>query len=93
MMEAANEMSMEARKKVASDLEDTLAKVERKGRAAMEIAAGITEDLVSQAEAIRGRRPARRGVPAPRGDAARRKAAGKARKRSDPPPSNRGVKS
>ena len=89
MMKAANELSSEAKKKVAKDLEGTLREVERKGRAAMDLAAGITEDLVSQAEAIRGRRPARKG-PRP----SRRKANfGATRKRKDPPGSNRGVKS
>lgn len=91
MMEAANSLSIGARQKVAKELEATIASVEGKGRAAMELAAGITQDLVAQAEAIEGRRPAR-GVPAPRGGA-RRAEAKRTRKRSDPPSSNRGVKS
>ena len=94
MMKAADELSVEAKKKVAKDLEGTLREVERKGRAAMDLAAGITEDLVSQAEAIRGRRPAR-GAPALRGRAGRKAVGNKGttRKRKDPPGSNRGVKS
>jgi hypothetical protein len=89
MMEAANELGSQARNKVAKDMEATLKEVERKGLAAMELAAGITTDLVSQAEAIRGRRPPRR---APAVGASSRRASG-GRRPQDPPSSNRGVKS
>jgi hypothetical protein len=67
------------------DLEDAAAvHIDRLGRA--------TRDLVSQAEAVRGKRPARRA----RGATSERTApAAPARvaERGDPPASNRGVKS
>jgi hypothetical protein len=92
MMEAANEMSDQARKKFARELDGTIKSVEAKGRKAMQLAAGITEDLVSQAEAIRGRRPARSGSAARPGRSVAKVPRSATRKRKDPPASNRGVK-
>src|SRR3954469_16588888 len=89
MMKAADEMSSEARKKVARDMERTLKSVEKKAAATLEMAAGITSDLVAEAEAIRGRRPARaRRAGLPAGGAGK-----KAPRAQTPLPSKRGVKS
>lgn len=92
MMRAANELSVTARKRVVSDMEATLREVERKADKAMLLAAGVTADLVAQAEAIKGRRPARGGT-ALRGTPGRSKAGAVAHGPKDPPPSKRGVKS
>ena len=89
MMRAADEMSVQARTKVARDMQAALPAMEQKHRQALELAAGITSDLVAAAEAIKGRRPARGGDAAgaaPRGG----RRSGKGR---TPLPSKRGVKS
>jgi hypothetical protein len=89
-MDAATTATAEARNGLARQMdrgqdqaEDALAVIlSRLDRA--------TGDLVSQAEEVKGRRPARQPlVSAERPPAA----AAPSRKRSDPPPSNRGVKS
>lgn len=89
MMKAAKDMTAEARNAVAKDMERTLAQVERKTAGLLEAAAGITADLVAEAEAIRGRRPARGG------DARSAPRPGKktAKRGRTPLPSKRGVKS
>ncbi len=92
MMEAANEMSIAARKKFAEELDGTIKSVETKKRKAIQLAAGITQDLVSQAEAIRGRRPARTGSAARPGRSRVVAPESATRKRRDPPTSKRGVK-
>jgi hypothetical protein len=92
MMEAANEMSIEARASVARDLDETINRLEAKGREAMQLAAGVTSDLVAQAEAISGRRPARTVSAARPGRSVAKVPGSATRKRKDPPASNRGVK-
>lgn len=89
MMKAAEDMSHAAKAKVADDLGAALKSVEKKADKAMQLAAGITSDLVAQAEAIKGRRPARRGAAVPTRSGV---GAAPARPRT-PLPSKRGVKS
>lgn len=88
MMRAAEELSAGAKTKVAGDLAKRLRKAEADAAQVMAQAAGVTQDLVAQAEAIRGRRPARSG------DALAAPRTGRKPKRAKTPlPSNRGVKS
>lgn len=90
MMRAAQELQDEAKGKFAADMKASLASVERKAARAMQLAAGITSDLVAEAEAIRGRRPGRAGAAVP----TRPGKGGAGTKRTRTPlPSKRGVKS
>lgn len=94
LMQAAKGASVKARANVVRDLEASVKAAEGVQHLALQVAANHTRDIVSEAEAIRGRRPSR----------AVAKLAGKAsapggnrrpiavRKRKDPPASNRGVK-
>ena len=95
MMKAGSELSARARTRVADDMQATLKDMEPRLQQVLEMAAGITRDLVAQAEAIEGRRAARRSaaVAAVAGPKPAGRGPGKGtRKRSDPPPSKRGVK-
>jgi hypothetical protein len=96
MLKAAEDMTDAAKKRMQKDMSQTLASLENKAEQALSLAAGITSDLVSQAEAIRGRRPRRQ--------VARKRSAGDLAAGNSapvepqqiairPPSSNRGVKS
>lgn len=83
LMEAASKAAGEAKERLARSLER--AQDQAEDHAAVHLARldRMTDDLVSQAEAIKARRPARKGSPpAPAAQAGR-----------NPPASNRGVKS
>lgn len=92
MMKAANELSDAAKDRLRLDLDETISSIELKRDKAMALAAGVEADLVAQAEAIRGRRPARAA-----GKRAAARSAGGTAERSvkpkRPPTSKRGVKS
>ena len=89
MLSAAENMTDAARKRMRQDMDQTLIGLENKAEQALALAAGVTSDLVAQAEAIRGRRPSRQ--------LARKRSAGGLPDRPSatvrPPSSNRGVKS
>lgn len=96
MLKAAADMGDAARQRLQQDMGETITNLESKSQHALALAAGVTADLVAQAEAIRGRRPARQP--------ARKRSAGGLPGRSSaavvdhqrpgrPPSSNRGVKS
>lgn len=96
MLKAAEDMTDAAKKRMQKDMSQTLASLESKAEQALALAAGVTSDLVSQAEAIRGRRPRRQ--------VARKRSAGDLAAGNPapvepeqiairPPSSNRGVKS
>ena len=96
MMEAAESMSQAAKKRMLQDMDQTIGKLENKAEQALALAAGVTADLVAQAESIQGRRPG--------AHSARKRSAGgmgarttggveKSQPALRPPSSNRGVKS
>jgi phosphoenolpyruvate carboxylase len=96
MLKAAENMTDAAKERMRKDMDQTITSLENKAEQALALAAGVTSDLVAQAEAIRGRRPGRQ--------VARKRSAGKLAARSEapskqqqaverPPSSNRGVKS
>jgi len=99
MMEAAQGASVEARQRMVRDMQMTLDAARGVEYLAQQVASNTQRDIVSEAEAIRGRRPARggRAVPAKAGAARPPRAPVPVKKRSparlDPPASNRGVKS
>jgi hypothetical protein len=95
LMVAAKGASATARKAIASDMETALRSIEGTSHLAMQVAANHTRDMVSEAEAVRGRRPQRGAQASPAVPAARRPAAAAKRLISAkrPPLSNRGVKS
>ena len=95
MLKAAENMTEAAKERMRKDMDQTITSLENKAEQALALAAGITSDLVSQAEAIRGRRPRRQ--------VARKRSAGdleagnqapveKRQIAIRPPSSNRGVK-
>ena len=93
MLKAAESMTEAARKRLLQDMDSTITSMEMKKDQALALAAGMTADLVAQAESIRGRRP---GVG--KRSAARSRTAAPASSSSNhggkrPPSSNRGVKS
>ena len=92
MLKAAESMTEAARKRLLQDMDSTITSMEMKKDQALALAAGMTADLVAQAESIRGRRP---GVG--KRSAARSRTAAPASSSSNhggkrPPSSNRGVK-
>lgn len=93
LMEAAKGASVEARKRIARDMQTSIDAAKGVNYLAQLVAANSTRDIVSEAEAIRGRRPPRRARGA--GAAGRLSAIGKSKSKvpKDPPISNRGVKS
>lgn len=83
LMDAASKASAEVRLNLARSFDNAQDQAEK---TAAELLAKLdqgTRDLVTIAEEVRARRPARRLAPAPAGS----------RRPSDPPPSKRGVKS
>ena len=93
LMEAAKGASVEARKRVARDMQSTVDAAKGVNYLAQSVAANSTRDIVAEAEAIRGRRPPRRARAA--GAPGRRSGTGESKSKAlkDPPISNRGVKS
>lgn len=94
LMEAAKGASAEARKHAIRDLEQIVKASESTQHLALSVAANHTRDMVAEAEAIRGRRPARAAKAAGQGRprvGVQPTSAGKRALR--PPLSNRGVKS
>ena len=59
MMEAAKGASVEARKRIARDMQTTIDAANGVNYLAQSVAANSTRDIVAEAEAIRGRRPPR----------------------------------
>lgn len=94
LMQAAQGASVSARANIVRDLEQGLKAAQGVQHLALQVAANHTRDIVSEAEAIRGRRPSRAVRSSPgRPPATGAVVAGKGlRKRKDPPISNRGVK-
>ena len=92
LMEAAQGASAKARKDLVRDLEHGVQAATSVQHLALAVAANHTRDMVSEAEAIRGRRP-QRGTRSGSAGGAMPGAPGSTRRRKDPPPSNRGVKS
>ena len=84
-MDAASNASSAALDGLAKSLESEQAKAEETVASFLAVADSMTADLVSQAQAIRGRRPV--AAKRPRGDASGSPGP------KNPPPSNRGVKS
>jgi hypothetical protein len=93
LMEAAKGASVKARKTLAQDLDQNIRDAETLASGQLQILANHTRDLVDDAQAIKGRRPARasRRAAAPVAAGGSRIHATKPAKR--PPSSNRGVKS
>ena len=92
MLRAADDMNDAAIQRLKQDLGQTIESVEKKLDSAMELAAGVTADLVAQAESIRGRRPGvgKRSAARSRAPASVPSSSTHGAKR--PPSSNRGVK-
>lgn len=93
MMEAAKGASVKARKDLVRDLEHGVQAAQSVSHLALSVAANHTRDMVAEAETIRGRRPPRGTRSVSAVGRAPGSANGPARRRKDPPPSNRGVKS
>lgn len=98
LMEAADKARVNAKHNLSADMSKAVEEVIRDANILTERALGLSRDLVSEAEGIRGRRPARRtSAGSARAVAGQAKGGGGVgrggRKRKDPPASNRGVKS
>lgn len=92
LMDAAQGASVDARKRIATDMQRTIEAARGVQHLALQVASNNTRDMVSEAEAIRGRRPSRRSRAASAsGTVPGSKSSQKSNKR--PPLSNRGVKS
>jgi hypothetical protein len=91
LMEAAKTARVESRAELRRGLDRSQAKLEAELEANLHLIAHHSRDLVSEAQAVRGRRPARAG----RQQAERADPPGSAPAQSakNPPASNRGVKS
>lgn len=83
LMEAASKAAGEAKDRLARSLEKAQDLAEDQAAVSLARMDRMTDDLVAQAEAIKARRPARRAIAS----------APVARVGSEPPSSNRGVKS
>jgi hypothetical protein len=84
IMEAALKARSDSRKEFAENLEQSQSRIEGELDAVVQALSFHSRDLVSEAQAVRGRRPAARSA-----STSHRAAPS----RQDPPPSNRGVKS
>ena len=93
LMEAAKGASVNARKTLAQDLDQNIRDAEQIAAGQLEILATHTRDLVDHAQSVRGRRPSRATPPAAGKAVGHARAKTVAKKRKDPPTSNRGVKS
>lgn len=97
LMEAASHAAKGARDTLREALDSTIEQAETQSAEHLANMERITADLVSQAQAVRGRRPRRlpptgAGLPAPVAEASGRGRAQAVPKPQDPPLSNRGVK-
>lgn len=92
LMEAAEGAGAKARKDLARDLEASIQAAQSVTHLALAVAANHTRDMVSEAEAVKGRRPSRAARSAA-GAGAVPGTASMPKRRKDPPSSNRGVKS
>lgn len=92
LMEAAKGAGAKARKDLVRDLEISVEAARSVTHLALSVAANHTRDMVAEAEAVKGRRPARgmRSMPT---QAAAPGPIRAPKRRKDPPTSNRGVKS
>lgn len=93
LMEAAKGASVNARKTLAQDLDQNIRDAEQIAAGQLEILATHTRDLVDHAQSVRGRRPSRAKPPAAGKVVGHERAKTVAKRRKDPPASNRGVKS
>lgn len=93
MLKAAESMTEAARKRLLQDMDSTITSMEMKKDQALALAAGMTSDLVAQAESIRGRRPGVGKRSAARSRTAAPVSSSSAHGGKRPPSSNRGVKS
>lgn len=93
LMEAANGASVEARKRIARDMQSTVDAAKGVNYLAQSVAANSTRDIVAEAEAIRGRRPPRSARGSGRTGEASGRGKVKPKALARPPSSNRGVKS
>lgn len=92
LMDAAKGAGVDARNRIANDMQKTIDAAAGVQHLALQVAANNTRDIVAEAEAIRGRRPSRQSrVSGAPGTAIASKTSPKSHKR--PPLSNRGVKS
>ena len=92
LMDAAEGAGVEARNRIANDMQKTIDAAAGVQHLALQVAANNTRDIVAEAEAIRGRRPSRQSRVS--GSAGTVAVAAKRQKTSKRPPlSNRGVKS
>ena len=92
LMDAAEGAGVEARNRIANDMQKTIDAAAGVQHLALRVAANNTRDIVAEAEAIRGRRPSRQSRVS--GSAGAVSVAVKRQKTSKRPPlSNRGVKS
>ena len=92
LMEAAKGASAKARTDLASDLEKSIKAAHSVADLALSVAANHTRDMVSEAESIRGRRPAR-GMRSVSGQDVAPGTVRQSKQPKRPPLSNRGVKS
>lgn len=96
LMEAAKGASVQARKNLASDLEAGIKAGEGTSHLMLQNLAHHTQDMVTQAESIRGRRPSRSKAKLPGVASATKRpitGRGSGLVPKGPPSSNRGVKS
>ena len=92
LMDAAEGAGVEARNRIANDMQKTIDAAAGVQHLALQVAANNTRDIVAEAEAIRGRRPSRQARVS--GSAGTVAVAVKRQKTTKRPPlSNRGVKS
>ena len=91
LMQAAQGASLKARDRVVRDMQSSIDLANAASALSFQVAANNTRDMVAEAEAIRGRRPSRRGsaATAPGGVAVPVK---RSLSPPRPPLSNRGVK-
>ena len=92
LMEAAQGAGAEARKRIAQDMEATIAAAQGVQGLAHRLAFNSNRDIVAEAEAIRGRRPPRGGSAAT-ASGGQKASTSAPKRRKRPPSSNRGVKS
>jgi hypothetical protein len=93
MLRAAADMGEAARERLQQDMGETITSMENKADQALALAAGMTADLVAQAESIRGRRPGVGKRSAARSRTAASVSSSSTHGGKRPPSSNRGVKS
>lgn len=93
LMEAAKGASQEAMTRIAQDMRASVVEAEKAAAVVNVVVQSHVDDLVAQAESVRGKRPRRAAAAVPRRSTRAQGASVGARKRSDPPSSKRGVKS